>query len=360
MLIPKYTITNSILKNIGIIEAAKEVILSAPLIPAWEGKLRRQALERTIYFSVRMEGSKIMDDQIADILDGKEVEASEVDIVEVENVRDLDKYIRDIASSPFQKPPEITEQMVEDIHTIAMERLMPPERLGKLRESQIVVRNAISGEISYSPPPAAEVEYLMEDLLNFLNTDARDIHPVIKAAIAQLEIYRIHPFIEGNPQVGRALSNLILKAEDYGLKDWLSIEEYFDSNLNEYYSVQQRICNLEVMDTFERDLTDWLEYFTRGVATEMTALKEIVRKISTESRAKDKLGESVTLTERQMIIMDYLHRHKEMRNKDFRKIFPDHSDDTVLREIKFLKQKGLVKKIGGTKSAKYVATDLKE
>jgi Fe2+ or Zn2+ uptake regulation protein len=41
-------------------------------------------------------------------------------------------------------------------------------------------------------------------------------------------------------------------------------------------------------------------------------------------------------------------------NKDFRKIFPDFSDDTVLRELKFLKEKGLVKKVGGTKKAQYI------
>ena len=50
-------------------------------------------------------------------------------------------------------------------------------------------------------------------------------------------------------------------------------------------------------------------------------------------------GSQVELNERQMIIMEYLHRHKSMMNKDFRKMFPDYSDDTVLRELKFLKQK---------------------
>jgi DeoR/GlpR family transcriptional regulator of sugar metabolism len=52
--------------------------------------------------------------------------------------------------------------------------------------------------------------------------------------------------------------------------------------------------------------------------------------------------------------MEFLHRHGSIQNKDFRKIFPDFSDDTVLREIKFLKKKGLIKKVGGTKKAQYV------
>ena len=37
---PKFTISNSILKNIGTIEAAREVIADAPLLPLWEKKFR--------------------------------------------------------------------------------------------------------------------------------------------------------------------------------------------------------------------------------------------------------------------------------------------------------------------------------
>ena len=68
---------------------------------------------------------------------------------------------------------------------------------------------------------------------------------------------------------------------------------------------------------------------------------------------KNKLGAQVELNERQMLIMEYLHRHGSMQNRDFRKIFPDFSDDTVLREMGFLKKKGLIKKVGGTKKARY-------
>ena len=38
---PQFTITNKILKNIGVIEASKEVIENSPLVPAWEAVSRR-------------------------------------------------------------------------------------------------------------------------------------------------------------------------------------------------------------------------------------------------------------------------------------------------------------------------------
>jgi predicted HTH transcriptional regulator len=122
----------------------------------------------------------------------------------------------------------------------------------------------------------------------------------------------------------------------------------------DYYLTLQAVSNQLVLDTHERDLTPWLEYFVKGVAIELNRVKEKVRRVSTDARIKNKLGAQVELNERQMLIMEFLHRHGSIQNKDFRKIFPDFSDDTVLREIKFLKKKGLIKKVGGTKKAQYV------
>ena len=122
----------------------------------------------------------------------------------------------------------------------------------------------------------------------------------------------------------------------------------------DYYLTLQAVSNQLVLDTHERDLTPWLEYFVEGVAIELNRVKEKVQRISVDAKVKDKLGGQVMLNERQMTIMEFLHRHKSMQNKDFRKMFPDFSDDTVLREMKFLKQKGLIKKIGATKKATYL------
>ena len=38
---PKFAITNKILRNIGLVEAGREVIMNAPLVPAYEKKVQR-------------------------------------------------------------------------------------------------------------------------------------------------------------------------------------------------------------------------------------------------------------------------------------------------------------------------------
>ncbi len=46
---PKFTITNKILSEIGRIEAAREIIENAPLVPAYEAKFRQEAIIRTVH-----------------------------------------------------------------------------------------------------------------------------------------------------------------------------------------------------------------------------------------------------------------------------------------------------------------------
>lgn len=356
MFIANYKISNSILKNIGIIDASREVILNSPLIPAWEAKFRKEALERSIHHGTHIEGNRLSEEEVKDVLDGKEVLGRDRDIQEVINYRNVLKFIDQIATQIGPGRPYIlTLETILEIHRLVTEKLVLEEMSGQFRLRQVVIRNSKTGTISYTPPPAAEVPFLMEDLVNWINSDeTKDLHSVIKAGIVHYELARIHPFVEGNGRSARATATLLMFLDGYDIRKLFSLEEYFDENPMDYYVTLQAVSNQLVLDTHERDLTPWLEYFVKGVAIELNKIKERVRRISLDSRVKDKLGEQVELNERQMLIMEYLHRHQKMQNKDFRKIFPDFSDDTVLRELKFLKQKGLIKKVGGTKKATYV------
>ncbi len=356
MFIPKYTITNKILKNVGIADASKEVIINAPLVPAWEAKFRKEATERFVHHGTHLEGNPLSEDEVRDVLDGQQVMARDRDIQEVLNYRNVLKFIGDIATQVGTAGSyQINIEIILQIHRLTTDRILPEDSSGQFRLRQVVVKNSKTGQISYTPPPAVEVPYLIEDVVNWINSsEAREVHPIIKAGIIHYELARIHPFTDGNGRVSRAVATLIMFLEGYDIKKFFSLEEYFDENPMDYYLTLQAVSNQLVLDTHERDLTPWLEYFVEGVAIELNHVKERVQRISVDARVKDRLGEQLMLNERQMMIMEYLHRHKEMTNKDFRKIFPDFSDDTVLREIKFLRKKNLVKKQGGTKNAVYV------
>lgn len=356
MFIPKYSITNKILKDIGIVEAAKEVIMHAPLIPAWEAKFRKEAMERTVHHGTHLEGNPLSEEEVKDVLEGQQVIARDRDIQEIINYRNVLKFIDGVyAQIGNSGNYNFTIETILEMHRLTTEKILAPESSGHFRIRQVVIRNTKTNQISYTPPPAVEIPYLVEDLVNWINSDeAKTMHPIIKAGIIHYELARIHPFVDGNGRVARAVATLVLFLDNYDIRKFFSFEEYFDENPMQYYLTLQAVSNQLVLDTHERDLSPWLEYFTEGVAIELNRVKEKVQRISVDARVKDKLGGQLTLNERQMLIMEYLHRHKSLQNKEFRKIFPDFSDDTVLRELRFLKDKGLIKKIGGTKKATYI------
>ena len=102
-------------------------------------------------------------------------------------------------------------------------------------------------------------------------------------------------------------------------------------------------------------MTGWLEYFTEGLAIELTRVKEKVLKLSRDVKLKNDLGgQQMVLTPRQIKIMEYIQGTGFLQNKAFFELFPMISEDTVLRELKDLVTKGIIMKEGSTKGAKYI------
>ena len=111
------------------------------------------------------------------------------------------------------------------------------------------------------------------------------------------------------------------------------------------------------MSEKDGDLTEWLEYFCKGLAIELSKIKERVEKISVDSKLKAKLGgRPLLLSERQLKLIEYIQETGYLQNSVFKSIFPFISEDTVLNDLKVLIKTGLIKKQGKTKAAKYILT----
>ena len=89
---------------------------------------------------------------------------------------------------------------------------------GRLRDQQ----NWIGGSgynpcaAEFVPPPPEFVADLFEDLCAFASTDAWS--PLVQAAVTHAQFETIHPFVDGNGRVGRALIHLILRRRGLGLR----------------------------------------------------------------------------------------------------------------------------------------------
>lgn len=350
MYAPKYSISNKILKQVGSIEASKEVVENAPLVPSFEKQFQSDAQIRTIHHGTHIEGNDLTLYQTKKILEGAEVYARARDIQEVVNYRNVMLLLDELSVKRGGYDPN----MLKDIHRLTVDRLVVPEKVGVFRTTEVVIKEEGTGRVIFSPPPFHEVPYLVEDFFAWLNSpEAVEIHPVIRAGIAHYILVAIHPFVEGNGRTVRAFSSLILMREGYNVKKFFSLEEHFDEDPADYYDsiadVDRQSPNIG-----NRDLTPWLEYFTGVVAIELQKVKDKVRKLSVDTRLKVKFGEQVSLSERQMRLVEYISDQGAGGMSELKKVLPMVSEDTILRELKGLVDKGIVKKQGSTKASKYV------
>ncbi len=345
MFIPSFNITNKILNNIAKIEAAEEVIRHAPLLPLWEKEFKQDAIVRAVYHGTHLEGNLLQKNDAKDLLEGKEVIGRPRDIQEIINYRKVIEFIDEEAKRNIDK---ITEQLIKKLHRIIVEKILPSDQAGEYRLKQVIIRNSLTGEVTFRPPPAVEVPFLIREFLYWLNRQTKEIlHPVLKAGIAHHELVRIHPFIDGNGRVARVLATLILFLGGYDIRRFFSLEEYYDKDAASYYQNLQKASS--------GDLTSWLEYFTFGAAVEFERIKDKILRLSKDVKLKERFGgQQIYLTEREIKIIEYIQSVGYLQNQSFSQLFPNLSEDTVLRDIKNLVKKGILKKVGSTKSARYV------
>ena len=348
MYTPRFSITNKILRNIGVIEASREVIDNAPLLPYYEKKFRDEALVRMVHYGTHIEGNELNLSQAEKVLAGQDVVARERDIQEVINYRKAMDFIGGIRSESSEL--SIKENFIKKLHQLTIEKILEGEKCGEYRKNKVVVKNSKTGEVSFTPPSPEEVEPLIDDFMAYINSiDAQDLHPVLRSGIVHYEIVRIHPFVDGNGRVARALSTLVLFINGYDIRKFFSLEEYFDHDAIRYYQALQSV------EKNNGDLTNWLEYFTEGLAIELSKIKERVEKISIDGKLREKLGgKPLMLTDRQLKIIEYIQEVGFLQNQVFKTLFPMVSEDTILNELKPLVENGIIKKTGETKGAKYI------
>lgn len=350
---PKFTITNDILANIGLIEAAREVVKNAPLIPVYEARFVKDALLRTVHHGTHLEGNDLSLAETKRIIEGENLIAGKRDVQEVINYRNVLKYIdgleKDLKDSFYY-----SQKVLRKINDIVCERIIPEDQVGKYRQGQVVLRDERTGEVVFRPPTSVEVPYLIEDFFDWLNSPAgKKIHPILRAGISHYYLVAIHPFVEGNGRTTRAFATLILFAEGYDIKKFFSLEEYFDKDAERYYKAltasDQAAQLLE-----RRDLTPWLEYFTQAMAVELTRIKEQIKRLSLDVKIKSRVGYQIPLNERQIKLVEYLEENGSITTGEARNIVSEYSDDTIVRDLNYFLKQGIVKKEGKTKAARYV------
>jgi len=164
---------------------------------------------------------------------------------------------------------------VEDMltwHRLLMEGhpRMRPETIGALRPEQNWIGGDSFGprDAEYIPPSPEDVPRLLEDLAGF--SARTDLTPVALAAIAHAQFEVIHPFVDGNGRVGRALLQQLL-VKRAGLDAPVPVSVPWSRNTDRYIS--------GIRSFQDGDADSWLLYSSWSVIEAVDWMKEMAKRV---------------------------------------------------------------------------------
>lgn len=339
---PKFNFTNKIVQNLTYIAESRAFILNAPLVPEWEVSLRRDAILRSAHSSTAIEGNRLSLEEVSALADGREVMARRKDRQEVLN------YLEALDKIPdFAKNHPFTLDDLLQIHKIVTRATLNyPQDEGVLRNRQVRVVNGL-GETVFMPPATEDVFNLIDEFLEWLNSsDTEEIDSVIVAGLTHYEMVRIHSFIDGNGRTARIMATLVLYKRGFDLKRFFALDDYYDHDRPAYYAA------LQTVDPVETDVTEWLEYFTDGVAESIKTVREKVLGLSKDVKVLKERGQ-IALNERQMKIVEFIIEEGKITNRDIQKMF-GVSNTIAKREVSKLKELGVIELKGQGRNAHYI------
>ena len=201
------------------------------------------------------------------------------------------------------------------------------DEVGQYRHGGVGV---MSGDrVVHMAPPANQINRLMIDLLDWLNES--DVHPLIQSSVFHYEFEFIHPFADGNGQMGRLWQTLILMTE-YPVFELLPFETLISKTQNEYYK------SLALSDKSGKS-TYFIEYMLEVIDKSLENLLSYNNRILKDI---DRLEYFLTLG-----INDF-------NRKDYMNVFKDLSSATASRDLKKGVEMNLFESVGNLNKTKYI------
>jgi Fic family protein len=164
-----------------------------------------------------------------------------------------------------QKNLLLTNTMVEVVQTIKQ------NKSGIRTTPGTALKNAINGEVIYTPPCCEDViREKLAALEQFINDpEMSSLDPLVKMAIIHYQFEAIHPFADGNGRTGRIVNALYLVQQELLLQPVLYLSSYIVKYKTDYYQLLRGV-------TEKNNWHDWVMYIlTALIETAQLTTKKI-------------------------------------------------------------------------------------
>jgi Fic family protein len=180
----------------------------------------------------------------------------------------------------------------------------------------------------------------MFELLDWWNSAAAGLSPVLSSAVLHYRFEAIHPFADGNGRAGRALALWELYRRGFDTHHIFSVDEFYWEDRPRYYAALQAVR--EKGD----DLTGWLEYCAEGLSRTLENVWLRVQALHVDASQK------LVLRPRQERLLQLLRDQGSMAPAEIWAAL-GVSRQGAMDLLRPLLEAGLVEKIGSRKTGRY-------
>ena len=212
----------------------------------------------------------------------------------------------------------------------------PDARPGLFREGAVVVTRG-AGREPYRAPTSVEVPALAGELATWLESGDLSRHPVVRAAMAHLNLVSIHPFRDGNGRAARVVQSLVLAKEGLLRPELVSIEPYLARHTREYYAVLEEVQG-PAFDP-NRDASAWVEFCIEAHVSEATERRRWLEIAYARHDFCELLARNQGYPERFFIALDQALLGLPVTNADYRRA-ADIASPTAAQDLQRLRRDG--------------------
>lgn len=241
--------------------------------------LRRVAMIESIGSSTRIEGAKLSDKEVEQLLSGIEIKAFESrDEEEVAGYATVMEMI-------FESDQEITltENHIKQLHGELLQYSSKDERhRGEYkRHNNHVEAIGPDGEsigIVFETASPFDTPRLMGELVQWTNDnlESGELHQLIVIAIFVVVFLAIHPFQDGNGRLSRVLTTLLLLRAGYDYVPYSSLESIIEQNKDTYYLALRR--TQVTIRNKDPEWNHWLDFILNALAQQKARLEKKIER----------------------------------------------------------------------------------
>ena len=344
---PIYQITNELLNKITHIEKLHTQIKSSHILPERELEMRYRATVEAAHSSTSIEGNPLTIKQVDQVLSNKKpLTRHQYAEIEVRNYSQALAFI-DKRKTTNKK---LRVKDILDIHKIVAQDLLENEKTGFWRTNPVYIEDH-HGKAVYSGALPKIVPQEVEKLLQWLNTQASELHPIIAAAILHFQFISIHPFADGNGRTTRLLTSLYLGLRHYDFRSSLVLDSYYAADRKEYYHALQTVSGNNYNIAKKAELSSWINYFTNGFLSSATVLASevtLITRFSADMAVMRKISRDGT------DLLSYIQQFGSITLSEATSVLPNVPRRTVQRRLKELIDSGYIRSEGMTNNIRYV------